>query len=114
MHRDHDVFRTTKDQWMGARAGEYLNIFLSAVALIGIGIGFGAPYGGVAWLAAPGFALVYLAGGLPAAWRALAELGRERTLDIDLLMVIAALAAAAVGAPAEGAVLLFLFSLSTT
>lgn len=99
---------------MGARAGEYLNIFLSAVALIGIGIGFGAPYGGVAWLAAPGFALVYLAGGLPAAWRALAELGRERTLDIDLLMVIAALAAAAVGAPAEGAVLLFLFSLSTT
>ncbi len=45
---------------MGARAGEYLNIFLSAVALIGIGIGFGAPYGGVAWLAAPGFALSIL------------------------------------------------------
>ena len=65
-------------------------------------------------LAAFGFGLVYLAGGLPATWRALVELWRARVLDIDLLMVIAALAAAAVGAPAEGAVLLFLFSLSTT
>ena len=99
---------------MSARTGEYLNILLSAAALIGIGIGFGASYGGAAWLSTVGFGLVYLAGGLPAAWRALAELWRERTLDIDLLMVIAALAAAAVGAPAEGAVLLFLFSLSTT
>ena len=35
-------------------------------------------------------------------------------LDIDLLMVVAAVAAAAVGAPFEGAVLLTLFSVSTT
>ncbi|EPZ76807.1 hypothetical protein M798_05065 [Brucella melitensis ADMAS-G1] len=35
-------------------------------------------------------------------------------LDIDLLMVIAAATAAAVGAPFEGAVLLTLFSISTT
>lgn len=99
---------------MSGRAGEYLNIFLSALTLLGIVVGFGAPYAGAEWLAALGFGLVYLAGGLPAGWRALAELWHERTLDIDLLMVIAALAAAAVGAPAEGAVLLFLFSLSTT
>jgi Zn2+/Cd2+-exporting ATPase len=107
-------FPSKKDTGVSARTGEYLNIFLSAVALIGIGIGFGAFYGGVAWLSTLAFGLVYLAGGLPAAWRALTELWRERTLDIDLLMVIAALAAAAVGAPAEGAVLLSLFSLSTT
>src|SRR5690606_30910951 len=37
-----------------------------------------------------------------------------RVLDIDLLMVAAAVAAAAVGAPFEGAVLLTLFSISTT
>ncbi len=37
---------------------------------------------------------------------------RERTLDIDVLMVLAALGAAAVGAPFEGALLLFLFSFS--
>ena len=61
-----------------------------------------------------GLLLVYLAGGLPAAWRAAVTLWEERVLDIDLLMVVAAVAAAAVGAPFEGAVLLTLFSVSTT
>lgn len=61
-----------------------------------------------------GTGLVYLAGGLPATWRAVTTLWRERILDIDLLMVVAAVAAAAVGAPFEGAVLLTLFSVSTT
>lgn len=37
---------------------------------------------------------------------------RERTLDIDVLMVLAALGAALVGSPFEGALLLFLFSFS--
>ena len=61
-----------------------------------------------------GLALVYLAGGVPTAVRALTTLWRERVLDIDLLMIVAAVAAAAVGAALEGAVLLTLFSLSTT
>jgi Zn2+/Cd2+-exporting ATPase len=56
----------------------------------------------------------YLAGGVPAARSALIELWRDRRLDIDLLMVVAALTAAAVGAGLEGAVLLALFSLSQT
>lgn len=68
----------------------------------------------LAALRGPGLMLVYLAGGVPAAWSALTALWREHILDIDLLMVVAALAAAAVGAPFEGAVLLTLFSLSTT
>ncbi len=37
---------------------------------------------------------------------------RERTLDVDVLMVLAALGAAVVGSPLEGALLLFLFSFS--
>ncbi len=37
---------------------------------------------------------------------------RERKIDVDLLMILAALGAAAVGAPFEGVLLLFLFSLS--
>ena len=37
---------------------------------------------------------------------------RERVLDIDVLMVLAALGAAVIGAPFEGALLLFLFSFS--
>ncbi len=39
---------------------------------------------------------------------------KERHLNVDLLMILAALGAAAIGQPAEGAVLLFLFSLSNT
>lgn len=68
--------------------------------------------GSLAFLA--GTTLAYLAGGVPAGWRALGELWRDHILDIDLLMIVAALAAAAVGASLEGAVLLTLFSLSTT
>lgn len=54
----------------------------------------------------------YLAGALPPAKTALTALIKERQLDIDLLMVTAALAAAYVGSPLEGAVLLALFSIS--
>lgn len=61
-----------------------------------------------------GLWLVYLAAGLPTGLRALSALWHERVFDIDLLMIIAALAALAVGAPLEGAVLLTLFSISGT
>ncbi len=44
--------------------------------------------------------------------RAIIEALRERTIEVDLLMVLAALGAAYVDAWAEGAILLFLFSLS--
>lgn len=61
-----------------------------------------------------GALLAYLAGGVPTGWRSLKAQWNERVLDIDLLMVVAASAAAAVGAAVEGAVLLTLYSLSTT
>lgn len=57
--------------------------------------------------------LVFIAAGAPAAITALRELFTKRVLDVDLLMVIAALAAASVGAALEGAVLLTLFRLSS-
>jgi len=66
---------------------------------------------GLYWAA---LALAYLAGGVPPLLRALRELWQEHVLDIDLLMVTAALAALAVGAGLEGAVLLALFSISGT
>ena len=59
-----------------------------------------------------GLVLAFLAGGLPAGISALRALFGAGRLDIDLLMVLAALAAASVGAALEGAVLLALFSLA--
>ena len=53
----------------------------------------------------------YIAGGSLSLVRTLRSLAR-RSLDIDLLMLLSALGAAAIGEVAEGAILLFLFSLS--
>lgn len=57
------------------------------------------------------YTLSYLAGGYDGALTALKSL-RKGDIDIDLLMILAALGAAAIGAPFEGAMLLSLFSLS--
>ena len=94
-------------------------IRLSAIfsALTGIGLVFGIAAQISGWgpdWALAGFVLAYLAGGLPAARIALANLIFRRKLDIDLLMVVAALAAAAVDEMRDGAILLFLFSLAGT
>ncbi|NBE07263.1 heavy metal translocating P-type ATPase [Paragemmobacter ruber] len=97
-------------------SSDRLDATLTAVTLVGMAtavvdaflLPLPPPAGAVA------LGAVYLAGGVPAAISALRALWRERILDIDLLMVVAALAAAAVGAALEGAVLLTLFSLSST
>jgi Zn2+/Cd2+-exporting ATPase len=57
------------------------------------------------------YVIAYIAGGsfgVQAGWQAL----RRLRIDVDLLMILAALGAALVGQPFEGAMLLFLFSLS--
>jgi Cd2+/Zn2+-exporting ATPase len=59
------------------------------------------------------YGAAYFAGGFEATRRALQEL-RAGSLNVDLLMVLAALGAASVGDWREGAILLFLFSLSNT
>ena len=53
----------------------------------------------------------YLFAGQQGVRSAVASL-RERVLDVDVLMVLAAIGAALIGAPFEGALLLFLFSFS--
>jgi Cd2+/Zn2+-exporting ATPase len=90
---------------------------LSLLTVLGMLLGMAGawlPVDGLATVTLPALATVYLAGGLPAAWRALSALWNDHVLDIDLLMVVAAVAAAAVGAPLEGAVLLTLFSVAGT
>jgi Cd2+/Zn2+-exporting ATPase len=67
--------------------------------------------GASAWMHHLGYLGAYIFCGQRGVRSAFASL-KERTLDVDVLMVVAALGAAAVGAPFEGALLLFLFSLS--
>jgi Zn2+/Cd2+-exporting ATPase len=100
----------------GDREDEDADLYLTVLCWIGLGLGtldaFLQPLPqGLVWAA---LGLAYLSGGVPPLRTALAELWQDRRLDIDLLMVVAALAAAAVGAALEGAVLLALFSLSQT
>lgn len=89
-----------------------LEIACTAATLILMLAGWALPKaGGPAWLSVVAYVLAYLTGGYCgalASWRSL----RQGTINVDLLMVIAALGAAVVGAPFEGAMLLFLFSLS--
>ena len=94
-------------------ATDELGVVMTGVTLVGMLLAAASAYGGIsAQLTAFGLTLVYIFGGLPSAARALQSLLVDHVLDIDLLMVVAAVAAAAVGAAMEGAVLLTLFSLS--
>ena len=68
---------------------------------------------GPAWLVTALYVAAYVAGGAFGLKGGVESL-LARTLDIDLLMILAALGAAFVGEPFEGAMLLFLFSLSNT
>lgn len=84
-----------------------------AITLIAMITGFvverqAAELTAVAWTA---YAVAYAFGGFFGLRAGIATL-LERKIDIDLLMVLAAIGAAVVGAPFEGALLLFLFSLS--
>jgi len=63
------------------------------------------------WARLACFAVAYLTGGSFAVRAAYQSL-REWHIDVDLLMILAAVGAAYVGNPFEGALLLFLFSLS--
>ncbi|MBT2381934.1 heavy metal translocating P-type ATPase, partial [Streptomyces sp. ISL-111] len=68
---------------------------------------FGAP----AWAWAPLYAAVYVAGGWEPGWEGLKAL-KDKTLDVDLLMVVAALGAAAIGQVLDGALLIVIFATS--
>ncbi|WP_337870869.1 cation-translocating P-type ATPase [Meiothermus sp.] len=87
---------------------------LSSLTLLGVVGGFVAGTYEQIWLQNSLWALAFLAGGVPSALKAMRSLLKERKLDVDLLMVVAALGAASVGQAGDGAILLFLFSLSNT
>lgn len=63
------------------------------------------------WVWGPLFAATYVTGGWEPGWEGLKALG-GRTLDVDLLMVVAALGAAAIGQVMDGALLIVIFATS--
>lgn len=84
-------------------AAAALLLFLAALPLQLLG----APW----WAWGPLYALTYIAGGWEPGREGLKAL-REKTLDVDLLMVVAALGAAAIGQVLDGALLIVIFATS--
>ncbi|MFD6275621.1 heavy metal translocating P-type ATPase [Streptomyces sp. NPDC060209] len=93
------VLALTEARWAGAA----LVLFLLALPLELTG----AP----GWTWGPLYALVYAAGGWEPALSGLREL-REKVLDVDLLMIVAALGAASIGQVMDGALLIVIFATS--
>ncbi|MFH8973428.1 heavy metal translocating P-type ATPase [Streptomyces sp. NPDC017890] len=67
--------------------------------------------GAPAWTYGPLYAVAYAAGGWEPALEGLRAL-REKTLDVDLLMIVAALGAACIGQVLDGALLIVIFATS--
>ncbi|MBO4252416.1 heavy metal translocating P-type ATPase [Streptomyces griseorubiginosus] len=93
------IFALPEARW--AAAATVLFLFALALQLTG------AP----AWAWGPLYAFAYAAGGWEPALAGLQAL-REKTLDVDLLMIVAALGAAAVGQVMDGALLIVIFATS--
>lgn len=84
-----------------------INALTALTAFIGVGLGWNPT------LIFGLYFVSYVTGGWFGVMASIEAL-KEKTLNVDLLMILAALGAAAIGQPAEGATLLFLFSLSNT
>ncbi len=97
-------------RWLGDRVVR--GFVLAGLTLFGVLAGFTVQAVGHPWLHWAFFGLAFVTGGVPSAIAAFDELVGARKLNVDLLMVVAALGAASVGQAGDGAILLFLFSLS--
>ncbi|KOU46739.1 heavy metal translocating P-type ATPase, partial [Streptomyces sp. WM6378] len=93
------VFALAEARWAAAA----LVLFLIALPLQLTG----AP----AWAWGPLYAATYVTGGWEPAWAGLMAL-REKTLDVDLLMIVAAIGAATIGQVMDGALLVVIFATS--
>ncbi len=93
--------------------GENLEAVFTAITLVTMIGGLIAEESAAAppYLSTVLYIIAYITGGTFGLKAGLESL-RARTIDVDLVMVLAALGAAYVGQPFEGAMLLFLFSLS--
>ncbi len=94
--------------WLATDRAE---IIFTVITFIGMVVGFVTHRLELTVASTVAYAIAYVTGGYYGTVAGLQSL-RQRTIDVDLLMVLAAAGAALVNAPFEGAMLLFLFSLS--
>ncbi|PZS37278.1 MAG: heavy metal translocating P-type ATPase, partial [Pseudonocardiales bacterium] len=84
----------------------------AAAATVLFGFGLLAHFAaGPSWLSWTLFAACYVTGGWEPGWAGLRAL-RDKTLDVDLLMVVAAIGAAAIGQVVDGGLLIVIFATS--
>ncbi len=102
--------KTAREWFAFWTTGERLEAVFMVLTLVFMVTGWATSKLGGPWSVAC-YVGAYLTGGYFGVRAGLQSL-RQWTIDVDLLMVLAALGAAVVNAPFEGAMLLFLFSLS--
>ncbi|MFJ7278781.1 heavy metal translocating P-type ATPase [Kitasatospora sp. NPDC098663] len=93
------VFALTEARWAAAATVAFLTALPLQLT--------GAP----AWAWGPLYAIAYVTGGWEPGWAGLRAL-REKTLDVDLLMIVAAIGAASIGQVMDGALLIVIFATS--
>lgn len=107
-----DTEPASQGKWTAWLTEDRLEAVCTVITLAGMLSGLVAERTGAAgWVVTLSYAIAYLAGSIFGIKGGLDSL-RHYTIDIDLLMVLAAAGAWLVGSPFEGAMLLFLFSLS--
>jgi len=107
-----EIRKAVAPLWQRVRSGEHNEEISCALGLLFlIAAAIAGKLTGTSYLTSALYVGAYIFAGQEGVKSAIASL-RERVLDVDVLMVLAALGAAAVGAPFEGALLLFLFSFS--
>jgi Cd2+/Zn2+-exporting ATPase len=99
--------KTVTDIW--ARHGAAMSAAICAVLTL-LAWHFGEQ--GLTALEVPLYLTAYFIGGYRKAREGLQTLIKERDLDVDLLMIVAAVGAASIGYWQDGAILIFIFSLS--
>lgn len=102
--------QTQKSGWSSEKTE---TLFTALTAFLGLGAFLAQRLGAPALAVSLTYAAAYTFGGYFGLLESIEAL-KERHLNVDLLMILAAIGAAIIGQPTEGAVLLFLFSLSNT
>ncbi|MRN54896.1 heavy metal translocating P-type ATPase [Paenibacillus monticola] len=91
---------------------KHSGMIIPTTCLLMIGLGWITERNGLGVWSIICFVLAYVVGGYRKAWEGMETLIKEKDLDVDLLMVVAAIGAASIGYWMDGAVLIFIFCLS--